>query len=217
MDTCTDKPLISSAEWSLSTALCVSLPNQGVTFGTGPADPGFHTLNLFGQNRRKNKYNFSHVFCLPEVIWSSSCCTLERGVNSAAPFSVKGIYKWAGMLEWMQKEGLGDEHTWSVVWRGCGLLIPRGIQDKVRVTRSSGRCLSPWQGGGSRWPLRSLPPQTMWGFMILKLLTTFTFEQYFLICLWDHYLHVTVPCCVHHSGGHIVLVSSGDVHDCYHY
>lgn len=58
MDRCSGKLVITSPstsdEWSLTQRpLCVSLSNQGVIFITGTADSGFHTLNLFGEDRRR--------------------------------------------------------------------------------------------------------------------------------------------------------------------
>lgn len=99
MDRCTDTPVITSAEWSLSTALCVSLPNQGVTFVIGPADPGSHTLNLFGENRKRTSTNFYIVLVCQKLFEVHHAALWSVVSIQLLPFLLTGVYKLAGIFE----------------------------------------------------------------------------------------------------------------------
>lgn len=64
---------------------CVPLCNQGVIFVIGTADPGFHILNLFGEDRKRTIKIFLCSFGLLEVHYPA---LLSVVLISAAPLSV---------------------------------------------------------------------------------------------------------------------------------
>lgn len=73
----------TSDEWSLRpvSVCCVLLSYWGVIFVTGTADPGFHTLDLFGEDRKRTIKFFLHSFGLPQIIRSSLSRTFECDFN----------------------------------------------------------------------------------------------------------------------------------------
>lgn len=66
----------------------MSLPNQGVIFITGTADPGFHTPNLFGEDRKRTIKNFYIVLAYRKSLEVHYPSLLSVVFISTGPFSV---------------------------------------------------------------------------------------------------------------------------------
>lgn len=80
----------TSDEWSLSPVSvgCVLLSYWGVIFVTGTADPGFHTLDLFGEDRKRTIKFFYIVLAYHKLLEVHYPALLNVILILTDPFSV---------------------------------------------------------------------------------------------------------------------------------